>query len=257
MAVPERTKVNKINAKILKFASKGVNEATEIWWAELIYGWNPISLRASYVVKLINKFDSQEVCFSYKDFSNPKMIDNILDSMREIAIAKPGYVKYFNLYVDELMREKEYTKVDDLSNYLPYSFNGLNALQYIEVITQYYAENPHLIPLRSSRLYNDDCDGVILDGELSDEETTVVAIVSGRLRDLISKGNDNMYRDILEGLVQVGVLEGNSGTNDNDASSDKRKEKRLDKVKTLAPGVNKKCFILHLSTSQLKKGVSK
>lgn len=186
---------------------------SKYWKISMYLGEDMENLSQSFAVGITSNLTGETLIFEMGYFEDSHSNSIILRRLRTIG----GKITTSNtkaiahsVYEALITQPYNINEVTDISSlWLAKNKGNVPANKYYQKFLKHFHDNPNLFPKRSSDSYKHNIShGAILNNrEKSNTGQYPVAIVSGELKKLLRITNDNKYRDVLEALVLMGVLE--------------------------------------------------
>jgi len=203
----------------IELTGKRAEEVSKYWKVEILEFKDRSTDEENYAVRLTSTLKGRSVTYLKEDLEDNTNTKKIERRLGKIGNIKPNYIKTIsNSVMDALyeQQDKIITTEDINSILLNNRLSGVAPEIYYKKIFRHIKSNPHLFPKRSSNKYiHDVSEGVILDNyQIGEHGYHPVAIRTGALKVLFEVDSDNKYREILDSLLKMEVLQGKLGFKD-------------------------------------------
>ncbi|WP_079912992.1 hypothetical protein [Paenibacillus sp. 32352] len=228
---------------LLKLNNKTLITATDYWQVRVLRGYYRKFKGETNYVELTSNSYGQKVLFTLKDFSDRRKVEVIVGKMSETGTpTKQSFIGALNIYVEALIKSNHVFETIDLTDML--DLDDQNALKNARAIAKFYLENKEMFPTYSSNGFDrEEHYGAILDQE-DTGEVLVVAFFPSILREEILDPwgmSDKDYREVLKGLIRLGLLRASLA------------DRRFDKSTVVATNKEIKMYTFKLKPSLLKE----
>lgn len=201
---------------IIELTGKRAAEVSKYWKVEILEFKEKSTEEQNFAVRLTSTLRGQSVTFLKEDLENNANSRKIELRLGKIGVIKASYIKTIeeSVHVGLYEQQDKIVIVDDISSILLNNrLSGVATGIYYKKFIRHFKNNPHLFPKRSSNKYiHNVSEGVILDNlkkyPIGEHGHYPVAIRTGALKELFEIDSDNKYREILDSLLKMGVLQG-------------------------------------------------
>jgi hypothetical protein len=266
--VIQKMKEEKVEGKYIELTGSRAADVSKRWKVEILQGYNSLTLEeVNYAVRLTSTLNNQAVTFSKADLEDNSQSKKIVRRLGKIGVIKASFIKEIENSVNEALydQQEKIITVGDINSVIAQTtVSGVAPEKYYSKFLKCFKDNQDKFPSHSSSMYDPEHSlGVILDNKpVGESGHYPVAIQSGELKELFKLKSDNVYREVLESLVNAGLIKGEleeqevevvEVSNDgNKTTRTKTKKKRLDKrIRMFKKGEEVNVFIFDIN---LEKG---
>lgn len=205
-------KVNK-RESFLELSGMRAEEISKLWKVEMLEYRDRESDEINYAIRLTSTLNYQKVIFPKEDFEDKTQAMKIERRLRKIGNFKTNYIKTIADCVNTGLSEQpdKIISIKDINGMLLNNrVSGVAPETYYKKFIKHFKNNPHLFPKRSSNKYiHGVSEGAILDNyKLGEYKYHPVSIRTGAFKELLGMDSDNKYREVLDSLLSMGVLQG-------------------------------------------------
>lgn len=196
----------------IELTGNRAEEVSKYWKVEILEGENKQLHELNYAIRLTSTLNGVSITFSKANIDDNAQSKQIVRRLSGFGKIKASYIKVISESVNDALysQHEKILKVSDISSvWTDNIFSGVSAEKYYKKFYKHFIDNQELFPTRSSNKYQHEVShGAILDNKKTETSNLRVAIRSGKLKKLFSVKSDNQYHEVLESLVDMGVLEG-------------------------------------------------